>query len=252
MPKKNGFIATSIIYSFFVVFVALVVSIMATYAHYRIILNDLNDGILDDLNTTIYNKYALLKNLIPVGNFDVENTNMPGWVLSNAIVANTSDEFHASYSGARALRIGSGGSALLNYSAIEQPETTANANHKIYVRYRYFRSGTLASGTSMSIKANDQTIAIGSDPLAGSYQDWILASYILDVNVSSYSANQWNYNVNITGTQNYSFVYIDDLMVIDVSSLYKNAGSSVEDNSIKTYLDDKLDYFSGAKSILKP
>ena len=54
--KKNGFIATSLIYSFFLAFVALVSVILTTYSYYRTILNTLNKDILSGLNTEIQSK----------------------------------------------------------------------------------------------------------------------------------------------------------------------------------------------------
>ncbi len=47
--KKNGFIATSILYSFFLVFCSLLVGILATSMHNRLLLNDVKDTIKKDL-----------------------------------------------------------------------------------------------------------------------------------------------------------------------------------------------------------
>ena len=71
--KKNGFIATSLIYSFFLAFVALVSVILTTYSYYRTILNTLNKDILGGLNTEIQSKYITLENLIQNGSIFLEN-----------------------------------------------------------------------------------------------------------------------------------------------------------------------------------
>ncbi len=50
MRKKNGFIAISLIYSFFLVFLLTLVTIMVNYVHNRILLNDVKVVIQDKLN----------------------------------------------------------------------------------------------------------------------------------------------------------------------------------------------------------
>ncbi|MBR1413193.1 MAG: hypothetical protein IJ574_00790 [Bacilli bacterium] len=48
--KKKGFIATSLIYSFFLVFVAILVSIMANYTSTRVQLNRLKQDAKEELD----------------------------------------------------------------------------------------------------------------------------------------------------------------------------------------------------------
>ena len=47
--KKNGFIATSILYSFFLVFVTLFVALISAYLHNRILLSNMNEAAWDTL-----------------------------------------------------------------------------------------------------------------------------------------------------------------------------------------------------------
>ena len=47
--KKNGFIATSILYSFFLVFVTLFVALISAYIHNRILLSNMNEAAWDNL-----------------------------------------------------------------------------------------------------------------------------------------------------------------------------------------------------------
>lgn len=49
--KKNGFIAMSLIYAFFILFVAIMLGILINYAHSRIVLRKLNKEIITDLET---------------------------------------------------------------------------------------------------------------------------------------------------------------------------------------------------------
>lgn len=51
--NKKGFIATSLIYSFFLVFVTLFLVIIADYLQNKVLLNTIEKGIKDELNTSI-------------------------------------------------------------------------------------------------------------------------------------------------------------------------------------------------------
>lgn len=52
MKKKNGFIATSLIYSFFLVFITLFLTIIADYLQNKVLLNTIENDIKEDLNAT--------------------------------------------------------------------------------------------------------------------------------------------------------------------------------------------------------
>lgn len=49
MKQKNGFMATSLLYAFFILFVALMMGIIANYAHNRILLKTTNEEIAKKL-----------------------------------------------------------------------------------------------------------------------------------------------------------------------------------------------------------
>lgn len=53
MKKKNGFIATSLIYSFFLVFITLFLTIIADYLQNKVLLNTIESDIKKDINETI-------------------------------------------------------------------------------------------------------------------------------------------------------------------------------------------------------
>lgn len=53
MKRKNGFIATSLIYSFFLVFITLFLTIIADYLQNKVLLNTIENDIKQDLNNTI-------------------------------------------------------------------------------------------------------------------------------------------------------------------------------------------------------
>lgn len=50
MREKNGFIATSLLYSFFLVFCALLMALVTTFVHNQLLLSNLTSGIKEDLS----------------------------------------------------------------------------------------------------------------------------------------------------------------------------------------------------------
>ena len=50
MKKKNGFISTSVIYSFFLIFVTLFLALILNYMHSRMLLNKVNESAQNDIN----------------------------------------------------------------------------------------------------------------------------------------------------------------------------------------------------------
>ncbi len=50
MKKKNGFVSMSLVYAFFIVFVALMLSLLSNYASNRILANRVNQDIIKNIN----------------------------------------------------------------------------------------------------------------------------------------------------------------------------------------------------------
>ena len=86
MKNKKGFIATSLMYSFFIVFALLALTILATYSHYRYLNNDLNMSILEELNHKISSKYARLYNFVEDGSFEDDSFN---WSEYSSSISNS-------------------------------------------------------------------------------------------------------------------------------------------------------------------
>lgn len=59
--KRNGFISMSIIYAFFILFVAIMISILVNYAHSRVVLKKINKEIIHELETGEVNKLVSLQ-----------------------------------------------------------------------------------------------------------------------------------------------------------------------------------------------
>ena len=53
MNKKNGFIATSLIYSFFLVFITLFLTIIADYLQNKVLLNTIESDIKQEINNSL-------------------------------------------------------------------------------------------------------------------------------------------------------------------------------------------------------
>lgn len=54
MKNKKGFIATSLIYSFFLAFVTLFLTVVADYLQNKVLLNSIEEGIKTEVNDEIY------------------------------------------------------------------------------------------------------------------------------------------------------------------------------------------------------
>lgn len=250
--KKNGFIATSLIYSFFLAFVALVSVILATYSYYRTILNTLNKDILSGLNTEIQSKYITLENLIKNGSFEDD---LSEWRERINIEIPAYSE-NISAHGSKSLRLNTG-----NYTAdsqIQQPVTvptniaSISGKHQYYLRFRIFRNGNLvfAGGNrddDYAAKAY-ANISVASDSkigLGGAFTNWSLASMVIEGNAASsitvnFTANnsvldhQGKTDIDVGGGRALS-VYIDDVMLIDVTELSSKLG--ISGDALKNRLD---------------
>ena len=62
MKKNDGFIATSLIYSFFLVFIAIILALINSYIANKTILNQFNEDIMDRLNNENYSIKLYVKN----------------------------------------------------------------------------------------------------------------------------------------------------------------------------------------------
>lgn len=77
--KKNGFIATSILYSFFLVFVTLFVTLISAYLHNRILLSSMNQSAWDTLVSINNTKISDLS----VGDYISFDTDKSGSVINS-------------------------------------------------------------------------------------------------------------------------------------------------------------------------
>lgn len=89
MKKNKGFIATSLIYSFFLVFIAILTALISSYIANKTILMRFNDDSMEDLNNdahkvTIYSKNAGIKDGVVLANLVGDFSNLSSWNITNA------------------------------------------------------------------------------------------------------------------------------------------------------------------------
>ena len=107
MKKKNGFISTSIIYSFFLIFVTLFLGLILNYTHNRLLINRLNESALNDINKIRNARIAYLN----VGDYVLfeltdevqDKINSKAYILANIYedgtyeFLSTTDTYNSSY-----------------------------------------------------------------------------------------------------------------------------------------------------------
>ena len=152
MRKKNGFIATTLIYSFLLLFATLVIVIIGNYTYYRSTINAYNKGINDSLNNLIDTKYVTLTNL--VNNSDFENREDHSW---SGIGAN------AYYSGEETM---GNGVTSLKFNGKSNALVRSNyfncvSGHFYYISYQTFTNGTVGPVDTGVANASGSTSPVG-------------------------------------------------------------------------------------------
>ncbi|MBE6158916.1 MAG: hypothetical protein E7159_03735 [Firmicutes bacterium] len=243
--KKNGFIATSLMFSFFIIFLTMTLMIMATYTQYQTLINSSNENVLNDLNdNVIIGKFTTLYNSIIDGDFDSIKTgafNSTAWTLgTNAVAYNDESTQRSSYIRLKPTAASFG--QTINSSRLLKKRATSS---KIYVRYNVFRNYTInCTNDQPYLKIGSITYTLKAENrLCGEYSSWNLYSEILTVNVNSDSQylgfNVSNMKTGVDNDTNFSElnINIDNVMVIDVTDVYKNGTT---DAQVKAFLDSEL------------
>ena len=247
--KKNGFIATSLMFSFFIIFLTMTLMIMATYTQYQSLVNSLNNNVLNDLNdNVIIGKYTTLYNSIIDGDFDsVKNEafNSTAWTnLSNATPLNDTEQFSAY------MRLNPTTSSFGQYINNTRLLKKRDTNSKIYVRYNIFRNYTIkCEDTPSEVNDDAPYLQIGTrkyylhSNLCGTYSQWEMYSEVLDIKIDSDTQyigfgidNMKSGRADITEVSTLH-VNIDNVMVIDITDAIKTGSNH---NTIKSYLDANL------------
>lgn len=251
MKNNKGFIATTLIYSFLLLFATLVTVIISNYNYYRNTLNKYNKSINTALNARINDKYITLYN--EIGNSDFEKNN--SWNLSNAYYSNP-DNKETKKGGLRSLKFPN------STATVTSNKFNCYANRYYYVSYYVFTNGNVGNGTGNIGLFSENNSLIAGEPIifvvVNSENDynlnWKKKYYLGKSGYTGQCQFRVNYSNNISNT----IMHIDNVLVVDVTDIIKKSGvngsdtlnisTSDQDKFLENFSNDtkasKINYFS--------
>lgn len=241
MKNESGFIATSLIYTFFLAFIAILTALLSNYIANKTILDRYNSDTQSKLNggigkISLYVSYAsvdggkTITNLVRNGNFSSVDgsNNLTDWSVQGG------GNFQAADFGKRCvIKTGSGGN-------LSQP-ISVDSTHKYYIRMEYYQpsigytSDVFVSNTvSGDVIDRDRIISSSNS------SEWVSTSKLVNLSGAetlSYMivGKQSTYNTNRT--------YYTNIFLMDVTYAYRDAVSL-------EWLDKNIDYFDGTVSFI--
>ncbi len=241
MKNKSGFIATSLIYTFFLAFIAILTALLSNYIANKTILDRYNSDTQSKLNggigkISLYVSYAsvdggkTITNLVRNGNFSSVDgsNNLTDWSVQGG------GNFQAADFGKRCvIKTGSSGN-------LSQP-ISVDASHKYYLRMEYYQpsigytSDVFVSNTvSGDVIDRDRIISSSNS------SEWVSTSKL----VSLSGAETLSYMiVGKESAYNSSRTYYTNIFLMDVTYAYRDAVSL-------EWLDKNIDYFDGTVSFI--
>jgi len=264
MKNKKGFIATSLIYSFLILFSSLVLIIVSTYTYYRTSLETYNGDILINLNDNISNSYVSLENKLLLNNGFENGTT--SWSISGLVYTSNTSKTTGEYS----IRFGSqdvveGATRAYSTSSSLYQNFNCTKNHYYYISFNIFASGYASTSignmkvtlnnTSIQAKTiNDTAITLSNNGSNGinipmQYINWKRIGIITYTNSTS-SQIKFDFTPN---SNTYITSNIDDIIITDITDIVTKIGTS-KINNINNVLTSgvsnqgKLDYFDKSTS----
>ena len=241
MKNESGFIATSLIYTFFLAFIAILTALLSNYIANKTILDRYNSDTQSKLNggigkISLYVSYAsvdggkTITNLVRNGNFSSVDgsNNLADWSVQGG------GNFQAADFGKRCvIKTGSSGN-------LSQP-ISVDSTHKYYIRMEYYQpsigytSDVFVSNTvSGDVIDRDRIISSSNS------SEWVSTSKL----VSLSGAETLSYMiVGKQSTYNSNRTYYTNIFLMDVTYAYRDAVSL-------EWLDKNIDYFDGAVSFI--
>lgn len=241
MKNESGFIATSLIYTFFLAFIAILTALLSNYIANKTILDRYNSDTQSKLNggigkISLYVSYAsvdggkTITNLVRNGNFSSVDgsNNLTDWSVQGG------GNFQAADFGKRCvIKTGSGGN-------LSQP-ISVDSTHKYYIRMEYYQpsigytSDVFVSNTvSGDVIDRDRIISSSNS------SEWVSTSKL----VSLSGAETLSYMiVGKQSTYNSNRTYYTNIFLMDVTYAYRDAVSL-------EWLDKNIDYFDGTVSFI--
>lgn len=241
MKNESGFIATSLIYTFFLAFIAILTALLSNYIANKTILDRYNSDTQSKLNggigkISLYVSYAsvdggkTITNLVRNGNFSSVDgsNNLADWSVQGG------GNFQAADFGKRCvIKTGSSGN-------LSQP-ISVDSTHKYYIRMEYYQpsigytSDVFVSNTvSGDVIDRDRIISSSNS------SEWVSTSKL----VSLSGAETLSYMiVGKQSTYNTNRTYYTNIFLMDVTYAYRDAVSL-------EWLDKNVDYFDGTVSFI--
>ena len=245
--KKNGFIATSLMFSFFIIFLTMSLMIMATYTQYNGLITNLNSKVLDDLNTNVIaDKYIVLTNVIDDGDIESMKTGTLNSKWTDKTRVDGVNDY-ANFNTYIRMKPGKNSSSFKQYFTGE----VKGGKRKLLVRFDIYRNSTI------NCDSNNGTVTVAGTKLGyslcGDSVLWTPYYFLIDANISG--AVDITFSIsNISSAKdwisvNSLYVGIKNIMVVDVTDAYLNAGTS--DADLELYFIEKVPYFNGDYTIKK-
>lgn len=241
MKNESGFIATSLIYTFFLAFIAILTALLSNYIANKTILDRYNSDTQSKLNggigkISLYVSYAsvdggkTITNLVRNGNFSSVDggNNLTDWSVQGG------GNFQAADFGKRCvIKTGSSGN-------LSQP-ISVDSTHKYYIRMEYYQpsigytSDVFVSNTVSGDVIDRDRIISSSNSI-----EWVSTSKL----VSLSGAETLSYMiVGKQSTYNTNRTYYTNIFLMDVTYAYRDAVSL-------EWLDKNIDYFDGTVSFI--
>lgn len=241
MKNKSGFIATSLIYTFFLAFIAILTALLSNYIANKTILDRYNSDTQSKLNggigkISLYVSYAsvdggkTITNLVRNGNFSSVDgsNNLTDWTVQ------CGGNFQAADFGKRCvIKTGSSGN-------LSQP-ISVDASHKYYLRMEYYQPSVgYTSDVFVSNTVSGDVIDRDRIISSSNSSEWVSTSKL----VSLSGAETLSYMiVGKESAYNSSRTYYTNILLMDVTYAYRDAVSL-------EWLDKNIDYFDGTVSFI--
>ena len=241
MKNKSGFIATSLIYTFFLAFIAILTALLSNYIANKTILDRYNSDTQSKLNggigkISLYVSYAsvdggkTITNLVRNGNFSSVDgsNNLTNWSVQGG------GNFQAADFGKRCvIKTGSSGN-------LSQP-ISVDASHKYYLRMEYYQP-SLGYTSDVFVSNTVSGDVIDRDRIISSSNssEWVSTSKL----VSLSGAETLSYMiVGKESAYNSNRTYFTNIFLMDVTYAYRDVVSL-------EWLDKNIDYFDGTVSFI--
>lgn len=241
MKNESGFIATSLIYTFFLAFIAILTALLSNYIANKTILDRYNSDTQSKLNggigkISLYVSYAsvdggkTITNLVRNGNFSSVDgsNNLTDWSVQGG------GNFQAADFGKRCvIKTGSSGN-------LSQP-ISVDSTHKYYIRMEYYQpSMGYTSDVFVSNTVSGDVIDRDRIISSSNSSEWVSTSKL----VSLSGAETLSYMiVGKQSTYNTNRTYYTNIFLMDVTYAYRDAVSL-------EWLDKNIDYFDGTVSFI--